>query len=84
MCYCSLLRSGALKRVCSSTYFPCHFVYLCRFLPPQETLSKGYPATVSWTSIEFSPDDRFIAAATSDRGVLILDSFAPQRELARE
>ncbi len=27
-------------------------------------------------------DDRFIALATSDRGVLIVDSFYPTRELA--
>ena len=42
---------------------------------------RGYSNAVSWTSIEFSPDDRFIAAATADRGVLLVDSFYVQREL---
>lgn len=41
-----------------------------------------FPAAVSWTALEFSPDDRFIAVASADRGVLIVDAFAPQRELA--
>lgn len=40
------------------------------------------PPTVAWTAIEFSPDDRFIALSTSDRGVLVVDAFFPGRELA--
>ena len=37
---------------------------------------------VVWSGLEFSPDDRFIAINTADRGVLIVDSFYPTRELA--
>ena len=41
-----------------------------------------YPPTVSWTAVEFSPDDRFIALATADRGILVVDAYFPNRELA--
>jgi hypothetical protein len=40
------------------------------------------PGRVAWTALEFSPDERFIALATADRGVLLTDSFHPGRELA--
>ena len=44
--------------------------------------TTGLSPSISWTSLEFSPDDRFIALSTSDRGVLLVDAFFPQRELA--
>jgi WD40 repeat protein len=47
-----------------------------QLLPPR------LPQRIAWTGLEFSPDDRFIALATSDRGVLLVDSFYPTRELA--
>ena len=40
------------------------------------------PGRVAWTALEFSPDERFIALATADRGVLLTDSFYPGREYA--
>jgi WD40 repeat protein len=47
-----------------------------------QVLPPRLPQRIAWTSLEFSPDDRFIALATSDRGVLLVDSFYPTRELA--
>lgn len=41
-----------------------------------------YPSRVSWSAIEFSPDEKFIALSTTDRGVLIVDSFTSSREYA--
>jgi COMPASS component SWD2 len=41
-----------------------------------------YPTQIQWTSIEFSSDDRFLAVGSSDRGVLLVDAFQPDRELA--
>ena len=40
------------------------------------------PPSIAWTGIEFSPDDRYLALATLDRGVLIVDAYSPGRELA--
>lgn len=64
--------------------------------PPPETLNAGLsaakamasvgappmPPYIAWTGIEFSPNDRFLAMSTADRGVLIVDAFFPARELA--
>ena len=41
-----------------------------------------YPSRVTWTSLDFSPDERFIALGTADRGVLIVDAFHLNREYA--
>lgn len=40
------------------------------------------PPSVAWTGMEFSPDDRYLAIATGDRGILVVDAFFPGRELA--
>lgn len=33
-------------------------------------------------NIEFSPDDRYIAVTTVDRGIMVLDAYTPSREMA--
>ncbi|RYG56833.1 WD40 repeat domain-containing protein [archaeon] len=40
------------------------------------------PPVTNWSALEFSPDDRYIALASNDRGILILDAKYPTRELA--
>ncbi len=47
-----------------------------------DTLPPPYPVNTSFVAISFSPDGAKIALTTSDRGVIILDSFKPRKEFA--
>jgi WD40 repeat protein len=47
-----------------------------------DALPPPFPATISFVDLHFSPDDRLIALATLDRGVLIVDAFVGTQEVA--
>ena len=49
---------------------------------PDYALPPPYPALTSFSALKFSPDGRFIALATADRGVVVLDAMRPSREFA--
>jgi len=50
--------------------------------PPGAALPPPLPSTVSFAGVEFSPDDKLLALATADRGVLVLDAYETRREVA--
>lgn len=49
-------------------------------MPADYQLPPSFPANVSFTAMEFSPDDKLLALATADRGVLVLDAYAISKE----
>jgi WD40 repeat protein len=51
-------------------------------MPEGSVLPPPYPASFSLTGLEFSPDDKLLALGTSDRGVMLVDTFTPSREVA--
>lgn len=59
------------------TVRPVPLSHLPGFMPP-----PPFPSSVTWTSLEFSADDRFIALGTADRGVALVDAFNAGREYA--
>jgi WD40 repeat protein len=50
--------------------------------PQAKELPPQYPSYMSFTGMEFAPDEKTLAVSTADRGILLLDCFSPDKEIA--